>query len=164
MPYFGASGNEVELAFSTSGNVLQTNGATSAPTRVAQSVNISGLTEDTAPDHTNDFMLVYDTSAGTNKKVKMNSFLGTSALLKESGIGLVSLSLLMSVCGYTIGAGTTYTHAESNSIHTSVELAYTKIKEIVVNQSGTYSVSFEMSNNGGFNTCSARIYKNGVAL
>lgn len=79
MPYFGASGNEVELAFSTSGYVLQTNGATSAPTWVAPSVNITGLTEDTTPDHANDFLVNYDTSAGSNKKVKFTSYAASDA-------------------------------------------------------------------------------------
>lgn len=79
LPYHGASGNEVELAFSTSGYVLQTNGATSAPTWVAPTVNITGLTEDTTPDHANDFLVSYDTSAGSNKKVKFTSYAASDA-------------------------------------------------------------------------------------
>ncbi len=69
----------MELAFSTSGYVLQTNGATSAPTWVAPTVNITGLTEDTTPDHANDFLVSYDTSAGSNKKVKFTSYAASDA-------------------------------------------------------------------------------------
>ena len=68
--YNDASGNEVELSLWAAWTVLNSNGATSAPTWVAPSVNISGTTEDTAWDMAADFLLAYDTSAGANRKQK----------------------------------------------------------------------------------------------
>lgn len=64
---------ETPLSFGTSGYVLQTNGASSAPTWVAPTVDITWLTEDTSPDEASDFLIMYDTSAWGNKKVKPNN-------------------------------------------------------------------------------------------
>lgn len=71
--YSNGSGAETALAFGTSWQVLQSNGASSAPTFVSPTVDISALTEDTSPDWANDFVLTYDASASGNKKVKPNN-------------------------------------------------------------------------------------------
>lgn len=39
---------------------------------------ITGLTEDTAPDHTADFVMTYDASAATAKKTKLKTISGTA--------------------------------------------------------------------------------------
>ena len=39
---------------------------------------------------------------------------------------------------------------------------YTKIKEILINKGGTYTIKFDMKSDGGVNTVHGRVYKNGA--
>jgi hypothetical protein len=50
-----------------------TGGGTLAADRTI-TLDVNGLTEDTAPSRANDFILTYDASAGSHKKAKLNSF------------------------------------------------------------------------------------------
>jgi hypothetical protein len=77
--YTNASGNETELALWAADTFLKSNGATSAPSFWNQSVDINGTTEDTTGDMDADFALVYDNSAGANRKQKVNVFRASDA-------------------------------------------------------------------------------------
>jgi hypothetical protein len=48
-------------------------------------LNISGLTEDTAPDAAADFVATYDTSATTHKKVKLSKLGGVTSIAGNTG-------------------------------------------------------------------------------
>lgn len=83
--YTNWSGAETLLSFWSSGQVLQSNGVSSAPSWASPSVDINSLTEDTSPDGANDFVLTYDASASWNKKVKPNNLpLGINPLTQDT--------------------------------------------------------------------------------
>lgn len=77
--YNDGSGNEVELALWTAGYVLNSNGASAAPTWVAPSADIVGQTEATDWDMDNDVALIYEASAAANRKQKINVYRATDA-------------------------------------------------------------------------------------
>ena len=76
--YNNGSGNETEVSLGSSGQVLVSNGATSAPTFQSVTADVNGQTEDTVGDMDADFVLAYDTSAGANRKQKISIFRASS--------------------------------------------------------------------------------------
>lgn len=63
----------VTKALSTEGVTHTSTGADSGTGDVTLKLNVNGLTEDTAPDVTADFVPTYDASASTHKKVKLEN-------------------------------------------------------------------------------------------
>lgn len=72
------SNNETELAFWASGRILQSNGATSAPTWVVPTVDINSLTEDTTGNLANDFF-VKNNGTWANTKIKLTRYKASDA-------------------------------------------------------------------------------------
>jgi hypothetical protein len=66
------------------------------------------------------------------------------------------------LCQMMLVAGT-IPLAASNTERTTVELSYTKLKEIVVGAGGVLRIAFDLKTNGG-GSAVARIYRNGVAV
>lgn len=161
-----------EIGFGSATQVFTSNGGSALPSFQSPSFDLNGLTGDDADLSTNDKLIYYKSSASGNRKREAKASTSIQGLVKiadanailEGWGGVIDADMARARIWYTITPWTTYTHAESLAVHTSVELAYTKIKEILVNQTGTFRISFEMSNNGGFNTCTARLYKNGSAF
>lgn len=120
-----------------------------------------------------------DEKVMTAKKVKdsIDQFVGTasesvagkvqlsteSELLSGSSSVVPASSVVKAVFGKTITPGTAYVAASSDGYVYNNPSSYTKLKEIVCNLSGTWTVSFD---GDGYSSIATylRIYKNGVAL
>jgi hypothetical protein len=128
-------------------------------------VNITGLTEDTAPDLTNDFLMIYKTSAGANRKLKPTNLSGVANdIINSTNVSkLTSVQSIIDYLGYTIKEGENLLRRAS-TITYSYTSGYTKVKDFDVNIAGTYTVRFTYAKQlSGTGTVKARIYKNGVA-
>jgi hypothetical protein len=76
--FSNGSNAETELALGASWTVLTSNGATSAPTFEVPTVDVVGLTEDTAGDMDADY-LIKNNGTGLNKKIKVNKYKASDA-------------------------------------------------------------------------------------
>lgn len=95
-----------------------------AVVRLNPVVDINGQTQDTTPDGANDFLLTYDTSAATNKKILLNKTTAfkvgifTRDMTLASGsqsITGVGFKPKLITCTSSLGAGTVYASADGIS-------------------------------------------------
>lgn len=82
-----------------------------AGSTVTISPNINGLTEDTSPDKASDFVMTYDASAATQKKVKLVNLASTSAMIIKTADEAITSDTTFSndsTLTFSAAANTTY--------------------------------------------------------
>lgn len=102
IPYVNGSGGEVLLALWSNGQVLGMSGSSLA--FITPTTDINGLVEVIAMDKANDFLVVYDASAGVNRKLKLSTLVPDAT---TSTPGIVPLASSSDITNRTAGKAIT---------------------------------------------------------
>jgi hypothetical protein len=97
-------------------------------------LNINELSEDTAPDGTNDFVAFYDVSEGIHNKVKIDDLVSASSSASEQ------FSAVHTTGGANISSGWTDISLQTEHKKTSGFTHTALSAEVTLNVSGTYTI------------------------